>query len=254
MNERESKVQVQRELIYSNALLTGHNKWTCHAKETCLTRLAGGRTLSLHSDEGPHYFRINNKWLDTVATKTRCISQEVGTFPVAFVVTNPNVLKDTMGRFLLGSWRQNQMVLGWPFCISSLACARVSVLMDKVISDLRYSCAWTLEKGKRGIQGKTSLRAPMELICCNVSYKGNTVNTLSQLWCEGEIRKITPHSTSLLQGSSSCHNKTVTYITCNPNGAISDTSPLIVFKPLGSSGGGTQPGSFLASDMWQINF
>ena len=42
--------------------------------------------------------------------------------------------------------------------------------------------------------------------------------------------------------------------TCNSNFAIFDTSLLIVFKPLSSNGGGTQPGSFLASDMWQIHF
>lgn len=156
MNARESKVQVQRELIYSNAPLTGHNKWTCHAKETWLTWLAGGRTLSLHSGEVPHYFRISKKWQHWILwqPKPDAFHKEVGSFPVAFVVTNPNVLKDTMGRFLLCLWGQNQMVLGWPLRISSLVCARVSVLMDKVISDRRYSCAWTLEKGKRGISGE----------------------------------------------------------------------------------------------------
>lgn len=45
----------------------------------------------------------------------------------------------------------------------------------------------------------------------------------------------------------------VRQFTCNSNCAIFDTSLLIVFKPLSSNGGGTQPGSFLASDMWQIN-
>lgn len=168
--------------------------------------------------------------------KPKCFEGHHGTFPAVFLATKPDGFRVTFAHFqpCLRQW--------------------VSVLMDKVISDLRYSCAWTLEKGKRGIHGENSLRVLMELICCNMSYKGNMVNTLSQLWCEGAIGKITPNTTPLLQGSSSCHNKTATYITCNPNGVISDTSLLIVFKPLGSSGGGTQPGSFLASDLWQINF
>lgn len=46
----------------------------------------------------------------------------------------------------------------------------------------------------------------------------------------------------------------VKQFTCNSNFTIFDTSLLIVFKPLSSNGGGTQPGSLLASDMWQIHF
>lgn len=46
----------------------------------------------------------------------------------------------------------------------------------------------------------------------------------------------------------------VKHFTYNLNCAIFDTSPLIVFKPLSSNGGGTQPGTFLASNMWQIHF
>jgi len=46
----------------------------------------------------------------------------------------------------------------------------------------------------------------------------------------------------------------VKQFTCNSNCATFDTSLPIVFKPLSSNGSGTQPGSFLASDMWQIHF
>lgn len=46
----------------------------------------------------------------------------------------------------------------------------------------------------------------------------------------------------------------VEQFTCNSNCNIFDTSLLILFKPLSSNGGGTQLGSFLASDMWQIHF
>lgn len=46
----------------------------------------------------------------------------------------------------------------------------------------------------------------------------------------------------------------VEQFTCDTDCNISDTSLLILFKPLSSDAGGTRSGSFLASDMWQIHF